>query len=139
MKTKLFAASTCLVLASCGAAIPFPYPQIAPIPEFSGRIHGYGSSGSLVEIYGHPETATTTDRSGYFRTNAGSDFFFGRDQFYFPKDYRLAASMNGKIHSVWSVQRPPMLGRYKNQPDHAKTIEVGDLRDTGRLSLRDLR
>jgi hypothetical protein len=117
-----------LVLVSCGGAIPFPYPQTAPIPPYSGRVHGWGADGASVEVQGHPETRTRADKNGNFTTREGSDFYFGMDQAYFSKAYRLTASTNGKIHKSRAIERPPWIGRYEGQPDHKKPIGLGDLR-----------
>ena len=109
MKIELLLSIPTLLLISCGGAIPFPYPQTAPIPPFSGRVHGWGSDGVRVEVQGHPETRTTADRNGNFVTREGSDFYFGMDQAYFSRDYRMTASTNGKISKSWSIERPPLI------------------------------
>jgi|LakMenEpi05May12_1017382.scaffolds.fasta_scaffold02650_4 hypothetical protein len=122
MKIELLLSIPTLLLISCGGAIPFPYPQTAPIPPFSGRVHGWGSDGVRVEVQGHPETRTTADRNGNFVTREGSDFYFGMDQAYFSRDYRMTASTNGKISKSWSIERPPLIGRYEGQPDHGRPV-----------------
>lgn len=128
MRKETLLAIPSLLLVSCGGAIPFPYPQTAPIPQFAGRVHGWGSDGVCVEVQGHPETRTTADRNGNFVTRKGSDFYFGMDQAYFSRDYRMTASVNGKINKSWLIERPPLIGRYEGLPDHDKPIGLGDLR-----------
>ena len=128
MSKEALLAISSLLLVSCGGVIPFPYPQTAPIPPFSGRVHGWGADGAWVEVQGHPETRTTADTNGNFVTREGSDFYFGMDQAYFPRAYRMTASTNGKINKSWQIERPPLIGRYKGQPDHDKPVALGDLR-----------
>lgn len=117
-----------LLLASCGGAIPLLYPQTAPIPSFSGRVHGCGAAGAWVQVQGHPETGTTADRHGSFVTQEGADFYFGMDQAYFPRSYQLTAFTSGKIHKKWPIVRPPLIGHYQGQPGYSEPIELGRLR-----------
>jgi hypothetical protein len=121
-------AAPCVLLASCGGAIPFPYPQTAPITPFAGRVECWGADGALVEVQGHPETRTTADKNGNFQTREGSDFYFGMDQAYFSRSYRITASTSGKINGSWAVERPSLLGHYHGQPEYGKATNIGSLR-----------
>ena len=107
MRNEALVVISSLLLVSCGGAVPFPYPQTAPIPSFSGRIHGWGTDGGWVEVQGHPETRTIADRNGSFVTKEGSDFYFGMEQAYFSRTYRMRASTNGRIDKRWQIERPP--------------------------------
>jgi hypothetical protein len=44
------------------------------------------------------------------------------DQAYFSRDYRMTASTNGKISKSWSIEHPPLIGRYEGQPDHGRPV-----------------
>jgi hypothetical protein len=128
MRKGILLAIASALVVSCGGAFPFPYPQTAPIPPFSGRIHGWCSESASVGVKGHPENCTIADRDGNFLTSEGSDFYFGMDQVYFSRAYRITVTTNGKISKSWQTDRPPLIGRYKGQPYHNKAIGLGHLR-----------
>lgn len=128
MKTAFLLAPACFLLASCGSAFPLPFPQRAPIPAFVGRVEGRQLVGSAIQVENHPETATATDGEGQFRTLEGCDFYFGMEQSFFPRSYRLIATRHGEILKSWEVERPGLLGHYPGQPFHSRGIDVGNLR-----------